>query len=397
MSMLFPSHTFYNDFCPKCRKPWSSPLSVEMLCTKCGLSVRFLDSFDNKPDPVTSIALQDIQRTGLRVFFKETLLGLGAKSPKSMKNQSAINEQIMHTMIQEKKKELCPLPLTPDQHKTSEIKEFRRITLCNEQWPDIAKQRGLVDSSTNKLRTVTQGLRRHAEILNRQELVSVFACLVNSRMMGGRRTSEMTTFLRSIVDAFAGHQTLWVPPTSSLLSLQEYVSHARDARAQFHASPIRLRCFLWIYLETLQLYADLVHGCSDLLDYWAMPEGSAPEPTSLASSLFSALFCPHVIISRLTPDIVFDVADLFTERGPVQILACLPLLVRDASKLAVTHRFDGNLDTYFREARAPRDDAICELSQASRRWMETALQFRGQALADKSTIMMVDNAMSLAH
>ncbi|KAH0423553.1 nadp: d-xylose dehydrogenase [Colletotrichum camelliae] len=263
MSMLFPNHTDYNNVCPKCKRPWSSPLSVEMFCTRCGLSVRFMDSFDDEPDPITSLALKDIRRTGLRLFFEETLIGSGETAPERMKIHKACYEQITSALIRYKK-DLGSRPKAPARNDKSEIKDFRQITLCSEQWPDLVRAVSAASWNDNRARAIIHGLKRFLEAKNFP--IRRLASIINNRM-GTRRNYE-TTFLQSIIDASTDRQTLWVPPQEFMSSLQDYIYCARDTKAQHSTSVIRLRCLLWIYSETLELHADLIRTSCALFNRW---------------------------------------------------------------------------------------------------------------------------------
>ncbi|KAF5527414.1 hypothetical protein CGCA056_v001739 [Colletotrichum aenigma] len=393
MSMLFPDHTDYNSFCPKCKKPWSSPLSVEMFCTKCGLSARFLDFFDNEPDPVTSLALKDIRRTGLRVFFEETMLGIGARGPPKMKNQEMPYEQTINALIK-CRDELGSRPVAPSRNNRSGIKDFRRITFCSDQWPDLAKATEVARSSVKRLRAAIQGLKRYSEARSACFPMDVFASLLNSRILDARRDLEMKAFFKSIVDAFSARQTLWMPPAAFFSSLEEYIWCARDANARDVASVIRLRCLLWTYEETLALDADLKRGFFDHFSHWAASKGAVDDSGLLINTLFGIAFSPHALVTRLTVDVVADIVGLFREGDPVHILACLPLLIKDSAELVVMHILDGNLAAYFRKARTSRDSTVRQLNQASKEWLESTIESRGETLVHDSTFTMVYNTWS---
>ncbi|KAF6828969.1 nadp:d-xylose dehydrogenase [Colletotrichum plurivorum] len=307
MSVLFPNRTSYNDFCPKCKKAWSSPLSLEMIW--CGLSARFLDSFDDEPDPVTSIALEDVRRTGLRKFFDESAPVRGACNTKDMKRTDAFFEETMNAWIRRLKKELGPRPMAPIRHDRLRIKDFRRIAICNEQWPDLAKAVDMVDSSASRLRAVIQGLKRHAELLGTEKQpLDAVASIIGSRCMGARARSEMRLFFQSIVRAYTDRQNLWLPGEASLSLLEGYDRRTRDAKAQFNASVIRLRCLLWIYSETLVLNADLMRGCCGLFNHFTVPEGTKQCPASYFEQFCLSMFIPQIIVERLTYELAVDIA-----------------------------------------------------------------------------------------
>ncbi|KAE9569755.1 hypothetical protein CGMCC3_g14165 [Colletotrichum fructicola] len=192
MSMLFPNHTDYNSFCPKCKRFWSNPVSMEMFCTRCGLSARFLDSFDDEPDPVTSLALKDIRRTGLRLVIEQTMLGFGEREPKKMKNQEMLYEQTMNALAKSKN-ELGPRPMAPARNDKSEIKDFRRITLCSEQWPDFARALSAANWNNNRARAIVRGLKHFLAAKTFSE--SALAFIVNNSIIGTRRGPE-TAFLQ---------------------------------------------------------------------------------------------------------------------------------------------------------------------------------------------------------
>ncbi|KAF5514542.1 D-xylose 1-dehydrogenase [Colletotrichum fructicola] len=387
MSMLFPNHTDYNSFCPKCKRFWSNPVSMEMFCTRCGLSARFLDSFDDEPDPVTSLALKDIRRTGLRLVIEQTMLGFGEREPKKMKNQEMLYEQTMNALAKSKN-ELGPRPMAPARNDKSEIKDFRRITLCSEQWPDFARAVSAANWNNNRARAIVRGLKHFLAAKTFSE--SALAFIVNNSIIGTRRGPE-TAFLQSIIDASTDRQTLWVPPQEFLSSLEDYICCARNAKAQHSTSAFQLRCLLWTYSETLELHADLIRTSCCLFNRWSGSERSTQIIFSSPRMLTRGLAVPQGVICELSLDIVAGIARIFRERDPVHVLACLPLLIKDSAEIAVAYHLDGNLAAYFRQARVSRDSAVHQLNHASQRWIESTTESRGKLLVDESTFTMICN------
>ncbi|KAI8315454.1 hypothetical protein K4K61_001797 [Colletotrichum sp. SAR11_59] len=227
----------------------------------CGLSARFLDSFDDEPDPVTSLALKSIRRMGLRAFFEETMLGLGARDPKKMKDQEVPDEQIMNAFIKGKE-ELGSRPMAPARNDKSDIKHFRRITLCSDQWPDLAKAAEVACSSVNRLRAAIQGLKHRLEAENVPG--RALASLLNSRVLDDRRVLETKGSLKAIADAFTARQTLplRIEKPDIFAAFKEGVDHftVSQLRRQLHEQPSRERTFHYLLYATAYYYQVTSHS-----------------------------------------------------------------------------------------------------------------------------------------
>lgn len=209
--------------------------------------------------------------------------------------------------------------------------------------------------------------------------------LVNSSWFGGRDHNATVAFLKGILNAYHHRAT---PPLSTKRVLQVldiYKEYATDAPAQFHPTAIEARCLSWIRSYIFEHEAKVLRSCSVLLNQWVRPEGFSKKKPPLVAHLITPFFIPHALITRLTFDVVQDVANYLVVKGDEHIMHCVQRVVQHSTILSVEYFFGGNLVTYSSNHNLPLP---------SRVWLEGVMRSEGKVLKDCETLISILNMVS---
>ena len=114
------------------------PIVSCLASENCNLELRFQDSHDNRPDPLTDIALEDLRSSGMREFvqkfMREASLSEGRSAPETNGNGLHLEDWIRDRLA-----DLGPDPTTPSRQ--PEVRGFDRVTVCKPQWPELSYHR----------------------------------------------------------------------------------------------------------------------------------------------------------------------------------------------------------------------------------------------------------------
>ncbi|KAF4993353.1 hypothetical protein FDECE_13468 [Fusarium decemcellulare] len=325
---------------------------------KCGLWLRFLDSHDNRPDPLTQLALDDLKSSGMQEFLSNFFRQADEPEQQSIGLVDLIDKKIAKVGPH------VPQSLNKE---SPHIGQVCRVTLCNPQWPDIFHNEADTRSRI-QMREAREGLQRTKQLLGAEDMpFAMVARLINTRFWFGREKEGMLRFIKRILRAFTRRKRLRIPSKYSR-RLRDYVARVDEAGTQFTPSSMEARCFLWMYCEILQLEAKVLQNCAMLLNTWAVPRGTEKEQTPL---LLKILTLPHIVL--LVPwrliDCVEDIVECFGESKPLHIFTAILRLIESSGQICSHFYFHGNVRIYNGR---PCDKA--------RRWIEAAMRSEGQTI-----------------
>ncbi|KAH9234649.1 hypothetical protein K456DRAFT_1761812 [Colletotrichum gloeosporioides 23] len=219
MRVIFRPEAPDNSRCPVCKTDWPEFEGEEVACTNCGLSAQFLSSPEGKPDPITSLALEEIKKTGLKDFFTQTMRQRCSDGRSGAHGES--RQQTLREWIDTQVSEFGPLP-RPSRRKQSKIRHFKRVVFCDEQWPDIAGQ-----------------FDRHSQLM-----ASLVRPHDDTTSTVPRADAGLGQFLRAGLRANNRDATL--DPSAEILTIvQDYIQQSRHVQVPFRESVLRARCLLW--------------------------------------------------------------------------------------------------------------------------------------------------------
>ncbi|KAF1964200.1 hypothetical protein BU23DRAFT_547766 [Bimuria novae-zelandiae CBS 107.79] len=377
MSIIFEYQESYEWKCPKCATERSAEFrGVALACDNCDLLLHFQDSHDNRPDPLTEIALRDLRADGMRKFVQDFISEESLARGHSAPDIDEIGLQL-GDWIHDRLTNFEPGPTLSRQ---PQIRNFRMVTVCRSQWPNLSHHISYQDAIKHISKTM-EGVKRAIQHLKNEDFpLAQFAALLNSRFWNARANQGRLRFLQSMLQAYESRKPLVWSRTISRL-LRDYIQRVDEAGAQFRTSVLRIRCVLWICWDVLRVQAGLFLRCSNLLDLFALPEGYERQKTPLALKLFAM---PHTVLLmipwRLTFDLMEDAAKLFAEERPLYLVSSIQQFLMRPGAIALDFYLDRDLSHYFNTYKLRDDGVGGNFPPTCRRWMEDVMRSEGQSL-----------------
>ncbi|KAF4446569.1 nadp:d-xylose dehydrogenase [Fusarium austroafricanum] len=390
MSVIFPMREQYESKCPKCRRLRQANFQGPSLTCRCGLWLRFHDSFDDEPDPLTRIALQNIKSSGKAEFVARVEARHNAGPTRNSTRQSSCVSYAIDKLDSNG-------PITSPSVESHVIENFRRVTLCNPQWPDPRPSKSEREAM-GMLRTIISGLERTRDYFGAEDFpFAQVAALLNSRAWNAREDQAVARFVRMCLEAL--RQKASLARSTNIISLMDlYVEEAREHLAEFQTVALETRCLLWMYQEARQLEAQILRSCAELLDRWSLPQGFTREKTPLFVKL---LFSPHIIL--LAPlrgfDIIMDVGESFITK-PKYLPGAIKHLITSSEDISLHFYIHDGLKDYSQPAMrtgAGETTSNDGITAESRQWMEEAMQSKGQTIKARKTQVELRKLMSGGH
>lgn len=337
----------------------------------CNFRLRFRDSYDNEPDPITQLVLNDIMSSGKDSFIKKY-------DPASFRSNhrqyvgSDNSRPSIRSLIRDRLDDHRYFSQDSSEPSRSQITYFRRVTLCTTQWPifpqDSNRQKAAEFSET------LEGLRRCQWYLEAEDLpLAKFAALLGSRFWFARDEKSLLKFIRSILKAKEDQTPFleWSP--DMITRLETYISNSNSSGSDFHPSILETRCLLWMMWDVSLIEGEIFQKCSKLLDCWSIPNRpTLREKTPLPLKLFSL---PHTVLMvpwRLTFDLAGDIIAQFKQRREF-----LPFAIRELVKRSGTIAFQfylhGDLDNYVK-SHPVYDCENVKSTQECKHWMEKVMR-----------------------
>ncbi|KAL2836137.1 hypothetical protein BJX68DRAFT_251052 [Aspergillus pseudodeflectus] len=338
MSVIFPlTNTQYTE-CGRCARHYpGNSIQSPILTCKCGFWMHLRDSYPNEPDHITALALRDIARQDILGFMKPF---------QSTIHQDALySKNLTRTEVERQVDQRLRNSIPRDgTRRASSIRDFRRVTLCQVQWP--SSRQCLISRDAWKSVDATMGNVR--QCLDVIAAGSGLAFDAVARMIGGRFgrvTPDHDVYLRPIWDIYRERRPEAAELEAKGRLLAIYARSAGRFDTAYHASVVSIRCFLWIIAVILNLEARVLVGVSKLLSQICPePRGQADPP--IIMKLISPLWVPHAIIGRFTFDLVADAKDLILPDEPLYHFAIIYRVLASSRALSLTFLKDGNLDGY---------------------------------------------------
>lgn len=352
--------------------------------------LRFEDSHDNSPDPLTEIALEELRASGMRDFVQEFIREVGLSRGHSPPENDGNSLQLDGWM----RDRLTDLRRGPTLSRQPQVRDFRTVTVCRPQWPDLSHHRSYQEAIEHFSETM-KGVKRGIQYIKAEDFpFAKFAAFLNSRFWNARNQQGTLRFLESMLQAYKSRRLfiVWSRMTASLL--YDYIQCVDEAGAQYRTSVLRIRCLLWICWDVLRVEGEILFGCSKLLDCWSSPEGYKREKTPLVMKLFAT---PHMLLLvpwRLTFDLVEDVAELFAEEKPLYLPSAIQQLVMRTGAIALDFYLDGDLSHYFNTHKVLNDDVGTKFTPACRNWMDDVMRSEGRALEANQVVQNLGKMIS---
>ncbi|KAK3942811.1 hypothetical protein QBC46DRAFT_447383 [Diplogelasinospora grovesii] len=389
MSVIIPYEDSDTMRCPRCNTERQDISPVEVTCGTCALWVRFHDSFEDEPDPLTQLAMDDLRESGLRKFVSDFVEDIERNSLIS----SNRTDRELKDLIRPKFSDIGGRFSTSLPSARGAIQNFRRITLCTPYWPSIGQQHLAYDDADRHLCTVMNGVKRLLDYLQEgSDLpINIVGRFLDSRI--GGRTEGVERFLKSI---WSQHNSKKRPDNISERIIKVLEIHgqcAQECGYLFHPSVLRVRCLLWTFSHVLTLEAKILRGCSVALDLVSAPEGLRHQEHSPTEKAYTLLFIPHVFLWRMTFDVVGDAAALFrTSQPPPAVLGVIFRILRDSRELCLGYFLDGNLrncdldlapSNVFNRGAFTSDTAMTRWLASYRQCAESVMSSEGDALTTR--------------
>ncbi|KAI5458639.1 hypothetical protein BGZ63DRAFT_456448 [Mariannaea sp. PMI_226] len=323
--------------CPKCEttgNQWDRH-KTEVTCSKCGLCIRFLSRSSTvpdplQPDPLTKVALDDIRAKGIGEFFK-------SQSFRLPKCSTAVDMECwLESKISETSSYAGPYPCTENNRIASDPWVFRRVVVCNTQWPADSSWSNIERAETSMSDTINT-------LKNWIEKIDAGHGLVGYRLGRGigfeacDPVSGDEDLLRQAAERY-DHRQPRLKRTSTLR--QRFGIEEETFTNQFLPAVVLLRCLLWLYADILSVEAKVLRACSVALDACA-PERGFTEYDKVEETL-SFFVIPPVVLGRIRV-IPIDVARAFRIPRPRYIPAAICQLVARSRDLSIHYHLNGNL------------------------------------------------------
>ncbi|KAL5001703.1 hypothetical protein BDV10DRAFT_182267 [Aspergillus recurvatus] len=338
MSVIFPLRESHYEQCPKCSRRYAQQsLSSPVVTCYCGFWVHFRDSYPNEPDPLTTLALRDIIQNDLPGFSRrfEKTIEQGAAYSKTL-NQKETERQVDQHL-----RNSIPTLLG---RRASKIRDFRRVTLCQARWPG-SRQFSSILGAQKFLDTTMDGVKHCLDLMAAGSGLAFDAV---AKMIGGRFlrvTSNADAYLQPIWKVYRERCRKSAGLSAQVRFLDIYSRCAQKSDNVYHPFIVRIRCFLWIAAVLLNLEARILVGVSEPLARSYRKTYQAPDHPIFVRAI-SPLWIPHVIIGRLTFDLLVDARALVFPDEPAYFFAVIYRVLADSKNLCLTYLTDRTLGNY---------------------------------------------------
>jgi hypothetical protein len=307
-------------------------LSYWSLSKNCRLSVHFRDSFDDGPDPLTQIAIDDISQSGTARGLTEQFISeineIGVSNASLTKNER-------RSLISQSLPNLQTYNQIDSGDKSSRIGDFRRVTLCRVQWPKRGAEPAVLKAD-----------RRLSKAMG---LVGRYLQTIEEPILARRWLTTKLTMPISRGEAFAKQLLAYYeqrcreqPSFKYLYELMAvYDQCAQETGLTFHLSIVKIRCLLWGYSRVLNTEAKVVLRLSNILNrIFAQSEDTAENPPGIVERFLGVYFLPRVLGHRVFGDIRSKL------ENPDYFSATMCRIVKDSRSLCLELISEKSLQNY---------------------------------------------------
>ncbi|RSM03391.1 hypothetical protein CDV31_010525 [Fusarium ambrosium] len=187
------------------------------------------------------IALDDIRASGMKPFFESqsapTYIS-GASTTVGM--ESWLESKIAHTRSYFEK-----TSRPSEKHEAPDPWVFRRVVVCNSQWPG--------DANWSNIEEAEQSISNTVDTLNR------YLTRIDTH------PSDPMTGDLDLARCAARQYSNRQPSPNSTFALRQRFEVGGTFHKQFNSSVVCIRCFLWLYADILSVEANILRGCSGTL------------------------------------------------------------------------------------------------------------------------------------
>ncbi|KAL3602898.1 hypothetical protein FPOAC2_07214 [Fusarium poae] len=355
MSAIFPKLESHDEKCPKCcYKRVANFHGPALQCSRCGLWLRFLDSYDGEPDPLTQIAINDIKASGKAAFAYGFL---------QFNNQDREHSVDIRTLLRDRMAQIGPIPPERSRAERPKIRHFRRVTLCSSRWPKFSDNKSRKTAS-ELLITTKYGFERMESFLKSEDLPFAWAAAaVGTRFWNARTEQALLRFITSSLQALKHSVPPHATPQDNARLLDDFVYNTEAGVFDFLPERLEARCFLWMLWDVFLLQAKILSSCAKLLDNWSCPE-NVTRKTPLTMKLFTL---PHIALLvpwRLTFDVVEDIIDYCRKRQPIFLPTAIQHFVKKSRSVSLHYYIYGELSTYVQrhlegDEKEKLEDRLC--------------------------------------
>ncbi|RSL58842.1 hypothetical protein CEP54_007548 [Fusarium duplospermum] len=213
--------------------------------SKCDLRIEFHPLSSTHPDPLTRIALDDIRASGMKQFFESQSAPtyvFGASTTVEM-------ERWLESKITQTRSYFEQTSRPSEKHEAPDPWVFRRVVVCNSQWPG--------DANWSNIEEAEQSVSNTVDTLNQ--------CLTRIDTHFKDHPSDPMTGDLDLATWAARQYSNRQPSPNSTFALRQRFEVGGTFHKQFNSSVVCLRCFLWLYADILSVEANILRACSGTL------------------------------------------------------------------------------------------------------------------------------------
>ncbi|KAF2019816.1 hypothetical protein BU24DRAFT_448223 [Aaosphaeria arxii CBS 175.79] len=227
------------------------------------------------PDILTQISLENINEADPRAFLEDFLTEMESM----MDNSSGESDS------NKSKEESAPTSERRDPP-SSEIKHFRRVTLCSPQWPDLSRCKAY-SYARERLGNIVTQLDQDSKLI--QKSPELPSCILAYKL--GFKVGDWTilNLKRSFYELISAQYKLQSRRNRQMgkliLRIYYYIHQTQQAGFPLHSYFINVRCQAWMISRLIALEERMLLKCSETL-YAFSPKDSSnrlkrPEPSLL--------------------------------------------------------------------------------------------------------------------
>ncbi|KAK7225497.1 hypothetical protein V2G26_013500 [Clonostachys chloroleuca] len=338
--MAFPYHPKHENICPNCGKTRVMESGVGFYScpnSKCQLKLQFQQSPNNKPDPLTEIALRDTLATskiGIRSYLEE-IQNQATSAEACSDIDISLILQVLQSWL------LAAIPAArPNSHRhkkrRSEIEDFNWVTLYRVNSPDILnceQQR-----SERELKKVVKHMDLQCRCYENRKL-SLSESVVKflgPKWYGGRHNIALLEFSKSIIHIINTRKPLVVPSEELSCMLHQFERCQQKVKNPYHPLHLRIRCLLWTLSDLMSREAWVLFGCSSIL--------LEQRIKWIPGDLINVILLP---IMRFG-DVIDDYNDLQRKFTPAYLPSLLRYVLTHDGQLILCDEIYGDLDTFLK-------------------------------------------------
>ncbi|RMJ13038.1 hypothetical protein CDV36_007294 [Fusarium kuroshium] len=268
------------------------------------------------------IALDDIRASGMKPFFESqsapTYIS-GASTTVEM--ESWLQSKITHTRSYFEK-----TSRPSEKHEAPDPWVFRRVVVCNSQWPG--------DANWSNIEEAEQSISNTVDTLDQ--------CLTRIDTHPSDPMTGDLDLARCAARQYSNRQ----PSPNSTFALRQRFEVGGTFHKQFNSSVVCLRCFLWLYADILSVEANILRACSGTLHMDPPRLLKVEEPSIFQKVVrFLSTTTMPIILGQVVRAFIGPEPQLIAPEPPLIAPAICELMSRSRD-LCFHYRMNGNLSSW---------------------------------------------------